>query len=100
MKPKEFTVHTMDEFQTMINQKNFSISEAIVNSILKNIKTRKKHIHVLSVKCTAENTVFDITLEKNNFIETLKENLVFYEKREMYEKCAEIQKAIPELTKI
>ena len=81
------------------DKKHFSISQAIVNSILSNLKTRKKNIHILSIKCKQENTVFDITLEKSHFGHTLKENLKYFEEREMYEKCAEISKAIKTLNK-
>lgn len=99
MKPKEFKVNTLEDFQKMVDNKTFSISEALVNSILNNLKTRKKNIHVLSVKCTEENTTFDITLEKRYFIDTLKENLKYYEEREMYEECSKINSAIKNLTK-
>jgi len=98
-KPKEIEVRSMDEFRDLVDKKHFSISQAIVGSILSNLKTRKKNVHVLSVKCIDENTIFDITLEKNNFPDTLKENIKYFEDREMYEECAEIQKAINSLTK-
>jgi hypothetical protein len=99
MKPKEFKVNTMDEFRNLVDKKHFSISQAIVNSILSNLKTRKKNVHVLSIKCVEENTVFDITLERDNFSETLKENLKYFEDHEMYEECIEIDKAIKALNK-
>jgi hypothetical protein len=98
-KPKEFEVKTLHEFQDLVDNKHFSISQAIVTSILSNLKTRKKNVHVLSVKCLEENTVFDITLERTNFSETLKENLKYFEDREMYEECVEIDKAIKTLNK-
>ena len=99
IKPKEFEVRTMDDFQDLIDKKPFSISEAVVTSILNNLKTRKKNVHVLSVKCIEENTVFDITLEKRHFGDTLKENIKFFEEREMFEECAKIHKAIQALDK-
>lgn len=98
-KPKEIEVNSIDEFQKLVDDKHFSISQAIVGSILNNLKTKRKNVHVLSVKCLDENTVFDITLEKNNFSDTLKENLKYFEAREMYEQCAEIAKAIEILNK-
>jgi hypothetical protein len=97
MKPKEFKVNTLEEFQDMVDQKHFSISEAIVNAILSNKKTRKKNVHVLSVKCVEENTIFDITLERANFIDTLKENLKYFEERELYEECKKIHDGIQSL---
>ena len=97
-KPKEFKVETLKDFQELVESKNFSISQAIVESILNNIKTRKKNIHVLSINCLEENTVFDLTLEKHNFVDTLKTNLHYFEDREMYEECAQIYKAIETLS--
>ena len=99
IKPREFEVDTLSDFQELVNNKSFSISQAIVTSILNNLKTRKKHIHIFSVKCLEENTIFDLTLEKNNFTDALKTNLKYYEDREMYEDCARICKAIETLNK-
>jgi len=99
-KPKEFEVKTLEDFENLVTNKTFSISQAIVGSILNNLKTRKKNVHVLSVKCTEENTVFDITLEKEYFGDTLKENLKHFEAHEMYEECAKISKAIEILSKV
>lgn len=97
MKPKEFKVNTLEEFQDMVDKKHFSISEAIVSAILSNKKTRKKNVHILSVKCVEENVIFDITLERANFIDTLKENLKYFEERELYEECAKIHNGIKSL---
>ena len=45
----EIQVDSTDEFQELIDNKDFRISKAIVEGILSNINTKKKHIHVLSV---------------------------------------------------
>ena len=96
-KPKEIEVKSLYEFQDLVDNKHFSISQAIVSSILNNVKTRKKNVHVLSIKCTEENTVFDITLEKCHFKSTLEENLKYFEDKEMYEECIKINEAITKL---
>jgi hypothetical protein len=96
-KIKEFEVNTIKEFQGLVDKKDFTISQAIVNSILSNLKTRKKHIHILSVKCLDENTILDITLEKSHFAEALKENLKYFIENEMYEECQKISEAIENL---
>lgn len=96
-KPKEIEVNSIYEFQDLVDNKSFRISQAIVSSILGNLKTRKKNVHVLSIRCLEENTIYDITLEKKNFVTTLKENLPYFEEREMYEQCAAIHKAIKDL---
>jgi|TARA_R110000868_G_C10949520_1_gene767709 hypothetical protein len=97
MKPKEINVNTIDEFKSLVENKDISIAKAVIESIIKNIKTRKKHIHVLSVQVVEENTVFDITLEKQYFKSTLEENLKHFEVKEMYEECSKIHDAIAQL---
>lgn len=99
MKPKEFKVKTLEDFQEMVNKKDINIHQAIIKSILDNLKTRKKNIHMFSVKCSNDNTIFDITLEKKHFANTLKENLEYFEKQEMYEECGQINEAIAALNK-
>lgn len=94
MKPKNFKVTSLNEFQGLVDRKDFSISCAVVDSILNNLKTRKKYIHVLSVKCVEEDTIFDITLERTHFIDTLKNNISYFEDREMYEDCIKINEGI------
>ena len=47
----DFTLNNSEEFQDMINNKDFRISQAIVETILNNLTTKKKHVHVLSVSC-------------------------------------------------
>lgn len=99
MKPEEFKVDTLEDFQEMVNSKDLNVHKAIIKSILVNLKTRKKNIHMFSVKCKEDNTIFDITLEKKHFVSTLQENLKIFEQKEMYEECSQINKAIKDLTK-
>lgn len=99
MKQITFKVNNVGEFQDMVSKKDFNISQAIVESILKNLKSRKKNIHMLSVKCVEEDVILDITLEKVNFVDTLKENLKHYEKHEKYEDCEKIRDGIAQLSK-
>ena len=44
-------------------------------------------------------TIYDITIDRKEFISTLEKNLPIYEKNELYEKCAEIVEAIKYLQK-
>jgi len=99
-KIKEFKVKNIDEFTEMVDKKDINIHKALVNSIINNIKTRsKKHIHMISVCCTDSGVIFDITLERKHFIDTLKENLKYFEEKEMYEDCVKINKGIELLSK-
>ena len=93
----EITVNNTDEFQELVDQKDFRISKAIVDGILDNINSKKKHIHVLSVTCLEEGEIYDITVERKHFAETLEENLPYYIREEQYEDCSRIVKTIDEL---
>ena len=90
----EIIVQNNDEFQEMVNNKDFRISEAIVSGILSNIKSKKKNVHVLSVTCLDEASVYDITVDRKHFAETLEENLPHYVREEKYEDCRAIADTI------
>ena len=93
----EITVQNTDEFQEMVDNRDFRLSEAIVSGILKNINGKKKHVHVLSVTCLEEGEIYDITVERKHFAETLEENLPYYVREEKYEDCQKIINIINEL---
>jgi protein-arginine kinase activator protein McsA len=93
----ELNVATQDDFLELVEQKDFRISQAIIESILNNLDTKKKNIHVLTVNCEEENAVFDITVDTKFFALTLEENLPYYVKEERYEECQKIVNAINQL---
>jgi protein-arginine kinase activator protein McsA len=90
----EITVQNSDEFQEMVDSKDFRISEAVVSGILKNVKSKKKHVHVLSIHCIEDDAIYDITVERKHFAETLEENLPYYVREERYEDCRVIADTI------
>ncbi len=93
----EITVQNSDEFQEMVDSKDFRISEAVVSGILKNLNTKKRHVHVLSIACIEDDAIYDITVERKHFAETLEENLPYYIKEERYEDCRIIADTIDKL---
>jgi protein-arginine kinase activator protein McsA len=93
----EITVNSQDEFQDMIDKKDFRIAKAIVESILENISTKKRNIHILSVACVEDNAIYDLTLDRKFFVDTLEENLKYFIEQERYEQCQEIVNAINKL---
>lgn len=90
----EFTLNNSEEFQEMVERRDFSIAKAVVETLLNNLNTRKQHIHVITVICLEENAEYDITLERKYFADTLQENLKYYVENEQYEDCARIVEAI------
>jgi hypothetical protein len=91
---EEISVFDTDEFEELITNRDLRISKALVETILKNINGRKRHVHALSVLIEQEQTMYDITIDRQEFVTTLEQNLPIYEKHELYEDCAEIVKAI------
>mgnify|MGYP003111908909 FL=1 len=92
--PREFEVKNAEEFEMMIKNGDFRISEALVSTILKNLKGKKRHHHALSIISLDEDAVYDVTIDRNDFQHTLTESLNKYEEEEMYEECIKIKEAI------
>jgi hypothetical protein len=93
----EITVNNTEEFQELVDNKDIRIARAIVEGILENIGTKKKHVHVLSVTCLEEGEIYDITVERKHFAETLEENLPYYIREELYEDCQLIKETVSKL---
>ena len=93
----EITVNNTEEFQEMVDRKDFRIAKAIVESILENITSKKRNIHILSVACVEDNAIYDLTLDRKFFVDTLEENLKYFIEQERYEQCQEIVNAINKL---
>ena len=94
---KRITVKSVEEFEEMLQKQDIKISKAIVEIALKNLKSKKRFVPILEVHVQEEETIFDITLDRNNLVETLKQNLAIFEAHEEYEGCARIVAAIKEL---
>ena len=90
----EISVFDSNEFEELVSRRDLRISKALVETILKNLKGRKRHIHALTVLIEQDQTIYDITVDRSDFIQTLEQNLPTYEKDELYERCAEIVTAV------
>lgn len=97
--PLEIQVDSPEDFQELIDNKDFRISKSIVEGILANLNTKKKFIHVLSIVCLDDNEIYDITVDRKFFMETLDENLKYYVENEQYEDCQRIVEAMASLKK-
>jgi protein-arginine kinase activator protein McsA len=94
---EEIVVNSSEEFQEMVDNKDFRIANAIVNSILSNLTTKKKNVHILSVNCVEDQAIYDLTLDRKFFTDTLEENLKYFIEQERYEECQKIVEAINKL---
>lgn len=87
-------VKTQEEFENRAKNLDLQISEACVRGILSNLYTKKRHIHILEITIEEDDTIFDITCDREDFVDTLEKNLIIMEKWEQYETCSEIVKAL------
>ena len=90
----EINVFDSDEFEELVSNHDLRISSALIETILKNLNGRKRHLHALSVLIEQEQTIYDITIDREEFITTLKSNLSIFEENELYEQCGKIVNAI------
>ena len=96
---KRIKVKNVEEFEDMLQEQDLKISKAIIEVALKNLKGDKRFIPVLEVHVEEDESIFDITLDRQNMLSTLRQNLEIHERNEDYEGCARITKAIQELKK-
>jgi DNA-directed RNA polymerase len=96
---KRIKVKSVEEFEDMLQEQDLKISKAIIEVALKNLKGEKRFIPVLEVHVEEDESIFDITLDRQNMVSTLQQNLEIHERNEDYEGCARISKAIQELKK-
>ena len=96
---EEIIVFDSNEFEELITNKDIRIAKALVETILENINGRKRHIHALSVLVENEQIIYDITVDRKEFLSTLKQNLPIFEQNELFKTCALMRDTIIDLEK-
>ena len=99
IKMESFDVNNSEELESMIENGDIRVTKALVSTILKNLKGRKRHIPAMSIFLKDEELILDVTVDREDFIYVLETNLPKYEVYELYEECAEIVKALEFLKK-
>ena len=96
---KRIKVKNVEEFEEMLQEQDLKISKAIVEVALKNLKGKKRFIPVMEIHVEEDESIFDITLDRQDMFITLQQNLEIHERNEDYEGCARIANALKELQK-
>ena len=91
---KQIQVDTYAEFLEMTRNEKFTISEAIVNIVLNNLKTKKKEIPIFEVEVYNEDSTYTLSVQRKEFLDILQKNLIHFENEEAYEGCQKIIEAI------
>ena len=91
---KKITVDNYDEFLKMALNQKFTMAQTIVETVLDNLKTRKKQIPVFEIEVDSEGAVYTLSVQREEFIQILNTNLIHFENEEAYEGCQKILEAI------
>jgi hypothetical protein len=97
MTTPKITIHSREDLELMLYQ-NYEVSSLIVNSILKNLKNKKKKFKLIEINIMNEDSIYDIIIDRSNILDSLEKNLKIHEKHEDYESCSKILKAIQYLS--
>jgi hypothetical protein len=85
---------TTEEITEYVSGGNYNLSVLIVDTILKNLKNKKKEMLIVSFIAKDADLIYDIIVNRKDFIETLTQNLPLMEKYEDYERCQNIVNAL------
>ena len=91
--------NTTEELNEAFAGGNKFISEVIVDTALKNIKTKRKIIPVIQFTTKDDDMIYDVMIERPDMVETLEQNLEVMEEYEDYERCQKITDALHYLKK-
>ena len=91
---RKITVENYTEFLAMTKNQKFTISQQIVEAVLNNLNTRKKEVPVFEIEVESEGETYTLSVQTEEFLQTLKTNLIHFENEEAYEGCQKILEAI------
>jgi len=91
---KKITVEKYNDFLEMAKNQKFTISQQIVEAVLNNIDTRKKQLPIFEIEVEGDGNTYTLSIQTEEFIQTLKTNLIHFENEEAYEGCQKILEAI------
>ncbi len=91
---KQIKVDNYDEFLEMTRNERFTIAESIVEAVLSNLKTNRKEIPIFEIEVYNEDLTYTLSVQKEEFLDILKKNLIHFENEEAYEGCQKIVEAI------
>lgn len=86
------------QFEAALDRRDFKITSGIVEGVLDAMFRNRSSAHIFEVSFYDGSDVYHLTLDRPEWAETLNRCLPDYVKRELYEKCAEIKRAIDNLS--
>jgi len=86
--------NTTEELNNIFSEGKKELNDLIVDITLKNLKTKRVTIPVVSIYTKDEDITYDIMVDRPDMVETLEQNLLTMEEYEDYERCQKIVKAL------
>ena len=86
--------NTTEELNNIFSEGKKELNDLIVDITLKNLKTKRVTIPVVSIYTKDEDITYDIMVDRPDMVETLEQNLLTMEEYEDYERCQQIVKAL------
>ena len=94
---KKLYYENLYQFEAALDNRDFKITSGIVEGILDAMFKNRALAHIFEVSFADGSDVYYLSLNKKEWAETLRRCLPDYEKKELYEKCAEIKRAVDSL---
>ena len=86
--------NTTEELNNIFSEGKKELNDLIVDITLKNLKTKRVTIPVVSIYTKDEDVTYDIMVDRPDMVETLEQNLLTMEEYEDYERCQKIKDAL------
>jgi|TARA_R110000796_G_scaffold157621_2_gene274294 hypothetical protein len=86
--------NTTEELNNIFTEGKKELNDLIVDTAIKNLKTKRVTIPVVSIYTKDEDMTFDVMIDRPDMVETLEQNLLTMEEYEDYERCQQIVKAL------
>ena len=86
--------NTIEEVNNIFKNGMKELNDLIVDIAIKNLKTKRVTIPVVSIYTKDEDVTYDIMIDRPDMIETLEQNLTTMEEYEDYERFQKIVSAL------
>ena len=86
--------NTTEELNNIFTEGKKELNDLIVDTAIKNLKTKRVTIPVVSIYTKDEDMTFDVMIDRPDMVETLEQNLELMEDFEDYGRCQKITDAL------
>ena len=86
--------NTEEEISETFKEGNKKLHNLIVDTALKNLRTKSQEIPIISIHAKDTDVFYEIIIERPDMVQTLEQNLTIMEEYEDYERCQKIFSAL------